>query len=56
MDPDWVEPPRNKLGGGAEVYTQAAALYVALVKAGYFDEASEFAEWFLETFDLDLET
>lgn len=40
---------------GAEVYAQAAALYVALVKNGYFDEAAEFAEWFLETFDLDLE-
>lgn len=39
-----------------EVYAQAAALYVAMVNAGYSDEATEFAEWFLETFDLDLET
>lgn len=39
-----------------EVYTQAAALYVAMVKNGYGEEATEFAEWFLEHFDLDLET
>lgn len=42
--------------GLGEVYTLAAAFYVALLKGGYFDEASEFAEWFLETFDIDLET
>jgi len=41
---------------GAEVYSVGAAFYVALVKNGYPDEATEFAEWFLETFDLDLET
>lgn len=40
----------------AEVYTQAAAFYVACLRAGFFDEATEFAEWFLENFDLDLET
>lgn len=39
-----------------EVYVDAAALYVALLKNGYLEEASEFADWFLETFDLDLET
>lgn len=39
-----------------EVYAQAAAFYVALTKNGHLDEATEFAEWFLETFDLDLET
>jgi len=38
-----------------EVRVHAAALYVALVKGGYFDEASEFAEWYLDTFDHDLE-
>jgi len=39
-----------------EVYAQAAALYVAMLKNGYTEEAAEFAEWFLETFELDLET
>lgn len=39
-----------------EIYAQAAALYVALVKNGYTEEATEFAEWFLETFDIDLES
>jgi hypothetical protein len=38
-----------------EVYTTAAAFYVVLIKAGYYDEAAEFVEWFLDTFDLDLE-
>jgi hypothetical protein len=52
VQPDELElNPRD-----AEVYTQAAAFYVALVKNRYFDESTEFAEWFLETFDLDLET
>lgn len=36
-------------------YAEAAAFYVALLKDGYSDEAQEFAEWFLETFDIDLE-
>lgn len=44
------------LGTRPEVYGEGAAFYVVLVKAGYYDEAAEFAEWFLETFDLDLET
>lgn len=39
-----------------EVYAQAAALYVAMTKNGYLEEAADFAEWFLENFDLDLET
>lgn len=39
----------------ADVYVQGAAFYVACLKAGYPDEATEFAEWFLETFDIDLE-
>lgn len=47
----------DQLGAGqGEVYASAAALYVALLKNGFLDEAYEFAEWFLETFDLDLET
>lgn len=39
-----------------EVYTAGAAFYVACLKNRYFEEANEFAEWFMETFDLDLET
>jgi len=38
-----------------EVHASAAALYVAMLKAGYLEEATEFAEWYLETFDHDLE-
>ena len=38
----------------SEVYVSAAALVVALIKNGHFDEAEEFIEWFLETFDTDL--
>lgn len=45
----WRESP-------LEVYAQASALYVGMLQAGFTDEAAEFAEWFLETFDLDLET
>lgn len=41
---------------GAEPYVTGVSFYVALVKNGYAEEAREFAEWFLETFDLDLET
>jgi hypothetical protein len=41
---------------GLDIYAGAAAFYVQLVKSGYGDEASEFAEWFLEAFDLDLES
>lgn len=37
------------------VYAEAAAFYVACLKGGFTDEAGEFQEWFLETFDVDLE-
>lgn len=40
----------------AEVYATAAGFYVALLKNRYFDEAADFAEWFLDEFDLDLES
>jgi len=43
-------------GTDLTVRVHAAALYVALLKAGLFDEAAEFAEWYLETFDHDLES
>jgi len=39
-----------------DLQAQAAAFYVALLKGGWFDEATEFAEWYLDTFDHDLET
>lgn len=38
-----------------ELHVHAAALYVAMLKAGYLEEAAEFAEWYLDTFDHDLE-
>lgn len=40
----------------AEIYTTAAGFYVACLKNRYFDEAAEFAEWFLDAFDIDLES
>ena len=43
------------LGRSAEVYVQAAAFYVACLRAGFIDEATEFAEWYLDTFDTNLE-
>jgi len=39
----------------AAVYVEAAAFYVACLRAGFIEEATEFQEWFLETFDIDLE-
>jgi len=45
-----IQEPRK-----AAVYVEAAAFYVACLRAGYSDEAIEFQEWFLETFDIDLE-
>jgi hypothetical protein len=39
-----------------EVYSLAAGFYVALLKNRFFDEAEEFQEWFLESFDIDLES
>lgn len=53
---DLDEPGESFSGRAAEVYSTAAAFYVVLLKNRYFDEASEFAEWFLDTFDLDLES
>lgn len=38
-----------------EVHASAAALYVAMLRAGQLEEAQEFAEWYLDTFDHDLE-
>jgi len=38
-----------------EVHAHAAALYVSLLKNGFPDEATEFAEWYLDAFDHDLE-
>ena len=40
----------------ADVLAQGAAFYYACVKNGFADEADEFAEWFFETFDTDLES
>ncbi len=38
-----------------EVHVNAAALYATMLKNGFIDEATEFVEWYLETFDHDLE-
>lgn len=51
-----AEEGTQAAGAKADVYVHAAALYVAMLKNGYFDEAAEFAEWFLDAFDYDLET
>lgn len=42
-------------GGAYTVHAHAAALYVAMLKAGFLEEAADFAEWYLEEFDHDLE-
>jgi len=39
-----------------EVHVHAAAFYVSCIKNGFFEEATEFAEWYLDTFDHDLES
>lgn len=39
-----------------EVHAAAATLIYALLKHGLLDEAQEFQEWYLDTFDYDLET
>lgn len=39
----------------AEIHATAASFVYVLLKNSYLDEAQEFAEWFLETFDIDLE-
>lgn len=38
------------------VRVHAAAFYVACLKAGFLEEATEFADWYLDTFDHDLES
>jgi len=43
-------------GNMYEVHAHAAAFYVSLLKLGDLDAATEFAEWYLETFDHDLES
>lgn len=48
---DQDSPNKHTIG----IYVEAAALFVALTKQGYLEEAREFAEWFLDTFDIDLE-
>lgn len=47
--PDLDEPQ------DASVHTHAAAFYFALIEAGHTDEASDFAAWYVEAFDYDLE-
>lgn len=39
----------------AAVAAAAATFYQALLEAGFYDEAQDFAEWFLEAMDIDLE-
>jgi hypothetical protein len=43
-----VAPP------SAEIDVHAAAFAVALIRSGSLDEAEEFIEWYLETFDRDI--
>jgi hypothetical protein len=43
-------------GGEFEVHAAAAALIYALLKNGYLEEAEEFQQWYLDTFDFDLES
>lgn len=40
----------------ADVHVHAAAFYVSCLKNGFHEEATEFAEWYLDTFDHDLES
>lgn len=47
---DELDPARD-----LEVRVHAAAFYVSCVKSGFLEEATEFAEWYLDTFDHDLE-
>jgi hypothetical protein len=37
----------------AEIHVTAASFYYVLVKNGYGEEATEFAEWFLDHLDLE---
>lgn len=52
---DWPPTTRAGISRSAEVHVNAAALYASMLKHGFFDEAVDFAEWYLETFDHDLE-
>jgi hypothetical protein len=54
-DPRLAQRNPGDRGGELEVRVHAAALYVTLLKNGFTDEATEFAEWYLDTFDHDLE-
>lgn len=38
----------------AEVDVHAAAFAVALIRAGQLEEAEEFVEWYLDTFNRDI--
>jgi hypothetical protein len=55
---DIEAPGPGTAGGNAsfEVHAAAAAFIYALLKNGLLDEAGEFQEWYLETFDYDLES
>jgi len=39
-----------------EIHVHAAAFYVALLRGGMAEQAAEFAAWYLEEFDHDLES
>lgn len=52
---DWQPETPAGISRSAEVHVNAAALYASMIKHGFFDEAIEFAEWYLDTFDHDLE-
>lgn len=47
---DELDPARD-----LNVRVHAAAFYVACLKSGFLEEATEFAEWYLDAFDHDLE-
>lgn len=40
----------------ADVQVEAAAFYYALLKNRLLEEAQDFAEWYLDTFNTDLES
>lgn len=48
--------PQSDKPGDFEIHAAAAALIYALMRNGYLEEATEFQEWYLDTFDYDLET
>lgn len=51
-----LDADQGTVGGNFEVHAAAAALIYALLKHGLLEEAQEFQEWYLETFDFDLES